>query len=184
MTRTDVMASSRPRTAVAASNRKGSRAMRRLTLLPILLLALDGPSGARVGPGRLGIEHQLRLQPGTQQTEHGHLAVERNRKTATTPSPKRLRRPPRRRKPPAEDPSLHGLRPALELRSRPAPDGRGLLDRRGAAPPAPRGRSLAAHHPTGECRRSILNEPSASGPAALSLSCLGRAPRGISPFVP
>jgi hypothetical protein len=49
MTRTDVMASSRPRTAGAASKTKGSRATRRLTVLPILLLlslALLAPGSA------------------------------------------------------------------------------------------------------------------------------------------
>ncbi len=38
MTRTDVMASSRPRTAGAAPIRNGSRAMRWLTVLPIVLI--------------------------------------------------------------------------------------------------------------------------------------------------
>lgn len=47
MTRTDVMASSRPQTAGAAPMRRGSTGMRRLSLLPVVLLAVM----ALVGPG-------------------------------------------------------------------------------------------------------------------------------------
>ncbi len=49
MTRTDVMASSRPRTAGAAPKRNGSRATRWLTVLPIVLMlgmALFVPASA------------------------------------------------------------------------------------------------------------------------------------------
>ena len=47
-----------------------------------------------------------------------------NRRTADEPGQRR-----------SENAALHGLRPALELRHRPAADGRRLLDRRRAAPP-------------------------------------------------
>ena len=57
MTRTDVMASSRPRTAGAAPKRRGSGISRRLLLLPVVLLtamALVGPSVALAAEGTSG----------------------------------------------------------------------------------------------------------------------------------
>jgi hypothetical protein len=86
MTRTDVMASSRPRTALAASSRTGSRAIRRLTLLPIILLL----SMALLAPGSALAASESNTSSGYNQEPNkpstGTSPSEETEKPATTPS--------------------------------------------------------------------------------------------------
>jgi len=95
MTRTDVMASSRPRTPGAALRRKGTRARRKLVALPILLLtalalvapgtafgAEEGTSGYNQEPNKPGT---TTTTPAT--TPTGETAPTKEEGTpATTPS--------------------------------------------------------------------------------------------------
>ncbi len=71
MTRTDVMASSRPRTPGAALNREGTRARRKLVALPILLLtalALVAPGSALAAEEGTSGYNQEPNKPGTTTT--------------------------------------------------------------------------------------------------------------------
>ena len=139
MTRTDVMASSRPQTAAPKS--RASRATRWLAVLPIVLtlgLALLAPGSAFAA---------------TETNSSGYGQEPNKPETGTSPRKKRRPRRPRLSETTPtttttpenrQNAALHGLRPAVELRCRPAPDGSRLLDRRRAAPPAPRRRALAS----------------------------------------
>ena len=74
MTRTDVMASSRPRTAAATPMRRGSTgALRRLSLLPVVLLI----AMALVGPGTAF---------GAEETKSGYSQEPNKPSTGTSPS--------------------------------------------------------------------------------------------------
>ncbi len=99
MTRTDVMASSRPQAVRATFKRSGSRrALRRLVLAPlalVLTIALVGP-----GDGLRRSRIDVGLQPDAEHAddhhdddaEHGHIAAKkkakrrRAKKTSTTPT--------------------------------------------------------------------------------------------------
>ena len=96
MTRTDVMASSRPRTPGAALKRKGTRARRKLVALPILLLtalalvapgtafgAEEGTSGYNQEPNKPGT---TTTTPTTPTTPNGNTSPSKEAgEPATTP---------------------------------------------------------------------------------------------------
>ena len=147
MTRTDVVASSRPQKAGAAPKRKGSSsAMRRLVGVAGRFRPDDGARCCR--RRRSPPKKRCRLQDNnttSTTTQHdtdaddGDLPVERNSTPTKTTAPETTK---------ATDPydgtdgeksvdaSLHGLRPSLDDRRRRAPDRDGLLDRHRAASPA------------------------------------------------
>jgi predicted metalloprotease len=83
MTRTDVMASSRPRTAGAGTGRRGSRAWRGLIVLPVVLLmalALFSPASALAAEETSGYS-QTPTTPKTTST-----SKEAPSKTSSTPT--------------------------------------------------------------------------------------------------
>ena len=193
MTRTDVMASSRPRTPGAALKRKGTRARRKLVALPD-----PAPDGPGSGSSRHRVRRRRRhlgLQPGTEQTghhdhdsddaQHGHVAVERRRHAGNHAEQRnrtygKLDEPGQRR---IENPAVHRLRPALELRHRPAADGSRLLDRRRATSPpferaldTPKRPTLESRRPSG--RRLFLFPAGPELSARVPVRPLGGGPVG------
>ena len=155
------------------------RAARACRSLPVALLA--GPAiwcrarRSRRKPDVPAIGHDAehqRRRPRRDDTTTGTLPAKEAEKPTPTTARKRTSVPRKTstsndEQSESDDAAVHRLRPALGPRPWPAADGRRLLDRRGAAPPASRQLTLSERSRSQHWKFATAQRPPARGPAVV-----------------